>query len=185
MIPGVKDTVDPYASPCQLRQDYLRTGALMGGLGEGVWGPLCEMLVDGVPIPVEFTYGPPAGETWVLEDVTFHYAYPHGGTPVEFGAIGNPLARPFYLQIWNGDAVASMAVVGILTNGDFLKFGAPFITSAGIAVDSIIVTWTPPERILLRGNLFEFLWVSINSDLTVAGAGVTLSAQARAYKQVG
>jgi hypothetical protein len=184
MITGSKTYIDPYANPAMLREDYFRSGALMGGQGESVWGPLCEMLVNGT-IPVSYRFGPPLGETWVVESVQFRYIYPTGGAPDEFGTIGNPLVRPFYLMLWCGAAIAANAILGVINNGDFIKMGEPCVAAQAAGGDMIIATWQPGCEIILRSNEYEFLWVSINSNLTVAGAGTTLSAKARAYKVVG
>jgi len=183
MITGDK-TYGDYANPAILREDYLRSGATPGGQGESTWAANCEMLVDGT-IPVEYLFGPPATEEWAVESVQFRYIFPTGGAPDAFGMIGNPLVRPFYLMLWNTTIIAANALLGIECTGDFVKMGQPLYYAVAAAGDSIVSTWRPGYPLILRGNHGEYLWVSINSDLTVAGAGITLSAKARAYKVVG
>ncbi len=184
MIPGSKNTIDPYAIPAQLRQDYLRTGVL-GGVGEGIWvAGECEMCVDGSIAPVTFSYGPPAGEDWLVKNLLAGYICGVAATAIEFGTLGVALPNGITFQLANSvPAVSGLAVLNV--NGDFMKIGTPMWSAAGLGSACILTTWTPDFPIMLRGNAGEVIRMTIRDDLTAVGAGTTLWAQVRGLKYVG
>lgn len=183
MITGSKSTSDPYVIPPQVRNDYFRTGVL-GGVGEGRWTVgECEMLVDGSAAAVEFQFGPPTGEVWVVQNVLTGLITAAAATAVEFGDLGAALANGVEFQL--GDNTPSTNNLAVLTtNGDFLKIGDPTHDVVGVAALVITATWRPDMSLMLRGNSGEYLAFVVNDNLTLA-ASTTFWAMGRAYKYVG
>jgi hypothetical protein len=182
MIPGSKE-YEEYVTPAQVRNDYFRTGVL-GGVDEGIWNAgECEMLVDGSAPAVEFRFGPPTGETWVVKNVLTGLITAAAATAIEFGDLGAALANGVQFRL--GNAVPEINNLAVLTtNGDFLKLGAPTHNVIGVAALVITATYNPDMPIILRGNDGEYLAFVVNDDLT-AVASTTFWAMGRAYKYVG
>lgn len=182
MITGSKTTTDPYVIPAQVRNDYFRTGVL-GGVGEGIWAVgECEMLVNGAAAAVEFHFGPPTGEDWVVQNVLAGLVTAAAATAIEFGALGAALANGVEFQLGNATETNNLAVLTM--NGDFLKIGEPTHDVVGVAALVITATWRPDMPLMLRGNSGEYLAFVVNDNLTLA-ASTTFWAMCRAYKYVG
>jgi hypothetical protein len=142
------------------------------------------MLVDG-SIPVQYGFAPPQGEVWVLECVTFRYLSPFDQLPTEFGTHHHALVHGINFQIASGLLIQTMEIADIHCNGDFTKVGAPYVGTVAAIGNAYIPTWHPGRPLFLNGNAWEALIIDIADDLTGAVSGITLSAQARAYKMVG
>jgi len=178
MIPGSKNTTDPYFPPACVRNDFFRTGVL-GGVGEGIWvAGECEMLVDGSVVPVTFSIGPPTGEDWVVENILVGHITGAAATPIQFG-VAAALVNGINFQLEQGANTNGLAVIN--NNADFVKIGTPIWGNVGVAAACIVATYEPRGENMLRGNLLERYNMVVNDDLTVVGS-TTLWAMARAFK---
>lgn len=186
MITGNRTYVDPYVGVQDLRHDYFRTGAAIGGVGECAWvvGE-CEMLVDGT-VPVVFAFGPPAGQQWVVDLVLVGFTCNGAATPPEWGVIGNPLVNGIVFRLMRTTGPETTGLADIYSNAEIAKIGHayPYWWWWGGVDITVIHAWEPSAPLILNGNLGDQLEFVIQDDLTVVGAGTTLWTQAHAHKMV-
>lgn len=171
-----------YSGVEDLRFDYFRTGAL-GGEDECDWivGE-CEMLVDGSAAPVIFSFGPPAGERWLVDLVLIGFTCNGAATPPEWGNIGNPLGNGIIFRL--SRAPDTTVLADIATNADIAKIGRayPYWWWWGGVDITVMHSWEPTYPLVLNGDNADRIQVVIRDDMTVVGAGTTLWAQAHATK---
>lgn len=174
-----------YAGVEDMRHDYFRTGAVIGGEGECAWvAGTCEMLVDGSAAPVVFSFGPPADERWVVDLVLIGFTCNGAATPPEWGTIGNPLVNGIVFRLARTSGVETTGLADITTNAEIAKIGRAYDYWwwwGGVDI-TVMHSWEPSVPLVLDGyNGDRIQWV-INDDLTVVGAGTTLWAQAHAMR---
>jgi len=136
-----------YTSAQSIRHDFFRSGATIGGTGEGAVGATTTMLVNGSVTPVPYAFGPGAGEVFVIERVVFGLICLTNPGPLEFGSLGNPLPNGILFRIYRAAGAASGVpettnLFTLLSNSDLMYFGQRNIQD-DLTNAFIVATWTP------------------------------------------
>ena len=164
----------------QIRYDYLRTGAAIGGAGEGAWvAGECEMLVVGTAIaPITFSYGPIAGQVppvFRVQRVVVGLTCLTAPGPVEFGNVGAALANGIIVRISRAAPAETTGLHTITVNPDFMKLGNLAMNDDGV---NAYLIGTMDIRVALRvGDTLDMV---VQDDLTGFG-GVTMWAYVMAH----
>jgi len=163
----------------QIRYDYLRTGAAIGGAGEGLMDATSEMLVVGTAIaPVTFSYGPITGQVppvFRVQRVIMGLTCLTAPGPAEFGNVGNALANGIIIRISRVAPAETTGLHTITVNPDFMKLGN--LSMNDDTVNAYLIG-TMDIRVTLRvGDTLDMV---VQDDLTGFG-GVTMWAYVMAH----
>lgn len=163
----------------QIRYDYFRTGAAVGGIGEGAWAAgTCEMLIDGTPA-VTFSFGPQGSTppSWQINRVSVGLVCLTAPGPIEFANAGAALGNGLLFRIARTAPAETTNLVTILTNADLMKLGNVQYNDDGVNA-YVIATWE--SRVILHAG--DTLDIVVQDDMTaLAGPPVTLWAYAQAF----
>jgi hypothetical protein len=164
----------------QVRYDYFRTGAAVGGVGEGAWAAgTCEMLVNGVPNPVTFSFGPQGSTppSWQINRVVIGLTCLTAPGPIEFANAGAALGNGLLFRIARAAPAETTNLMTLLVNSDFMKIGNLSMNDDG-ANAYLIGSWE--SRVILHAG--DTLDIVVQDDMTIlAGPPVTLWAYAQAF----
>lgn len=169
----------------QVRWDFIRTGAAIGGVGEGAWAAgTCEMLIDGTPA-VTFSFGPPSAagseQSWVIQRLNLNLIVNTAPLIAGFGS-GNALATGCLLRLSrptppDGGAAETTNLINIQNNGQFQMFDQVDFRDDG-ANAFYVARWTP-RNLVLHGRYEDTLDILIRDDLS--GYAGTMYAKCDAY----
>lgn len=171
-------------TPQQVRNDYVRSGAVPGGAGEGLWlGTTDEMIVDGSVAAVTYAYGPTAAEDWAIYEAIVGYYCGTGAGPAVWGTTGGGLNNGVLLQLNRTGLATTQTLVDLFVNTDMMKIGSWNHGDDGVTYWSLATMRFPSiGGLVLHGAQGDRLQVLIRDDLTAAGAGTTFWAYVRGYK---
>ena len=192
MLDGTRDCISypGLVSAQQVRWDFMRSGAQIGGVGEGVFAAgTCEMLIDGTPAvtfsfgPVRYAAGPPEvdSQTWVIQRVNILLDVNTAPLIDGFGS-GNALATGCLLRLSRPEppeagAAETTDLVNFQANRDFqLVDQCDFRDDATNAFYN--ARWTP-RNLVLHGRYEDTLQLLIRDDLS--GYAGTMRAKVDAY----
>ena len=127
------------------------------------------MNIDGSITPVEFTVGPPNGETWYVDSVGFAFSDSGAAKGIDWGGINLGLANGFLIETTIGTVDREIANlksnIGIVTtfdDGGFAGGNSGFITDANFY--SGLLNLTP--NITLIGSASEVIKATVRDNLT-------------------
>ena len=159
----------------QIRWDFIRTGAAIGGVGEGAYAAgTCDMLIDGTPA-VAFDFGPvqaAAGvdpQSWVIQRVRLFWVGNTAPLIAQFGN-GAALANGVLVQLSrpappDGGAAETTGLATLLTNADWELFGGDVNREDDGVTARVVATWNPRD-LVLHGRYEDTLQVAVRDDLS-------------------
>lgn len=175
MLDGNRDMLQygNLVSAQQVRWDFIRTGAVIGGAGEGVYAAgTCNMLIDGTPA-VTFAFGPPSAagteESWVIRYVRLCWLGLTAPLIAQFGN-GAALNTGILMQISrdappDGGAAETTTLATLFTNADWELCGGEVNRQDDGTDAHTIATWTP-RNLVMHGRYQDTIEVVVRDDLS-------------------
>lgn len=184
MLTLTRNTTYPdYVGASQIRGDYFRQGAVVGGIGEGVWAAgTCEMLINAAAADVSFSFGPPADQSFVIDKVVVGLVCGTAPGIAEFANLGAALGDGVLYQISRTTPAETTTLVNLEINPDFMKLGNRDIQDDGVNA-FISSVWQPVSAdmpLVLHGRTGDTLQLVIRDNMTLVG-GTTMWAYGFAH----
>lgn len=129
------------------------------------------MNVDGSVTPVIFTAGPPPGEVWYLESLSYYVQDKGSFSIFTFAALGIELVNGVLFSQTRNSVKTDVATYK--TTGNLIFFhkdnNVLFTDSAFVGNESAVYgnrSFANPDRYILDGDNSDILSIDINDDLT-------------------